>query len=267
MGEMCRVRITNKHAMDIASRQAYGQLLSPKHKSHMEIWIEHLPYDWKLEDANTARLATLEVYEDWLDWSESKALSWFGKLSKFERRFRIAGVAYHKIPHAWRQSSSLAHSYRIDKVVLLRLSEVFETDRPRAQQSFFRPWNEIVNATNTILKKLKANKITTKDVDRLRVIESGFEAALSQLAKSLHNLEIGLLWIEGQVASLAHRSNLDGNDNLAAKHSREGGLFRTWIQTFPEIECGAAETKSEYTEGFVDALLDGEGIVEYTYST
>ncbi|CAG5185510.1 uncharacterized protein ALTATR162_LOCUS11326 [Alternaria atra] len=263
--ERNRVGIANEYAMAIASIQTYGQRLSPEKNNRMEMWIERLPYDWQFEDANTAHSATVIVYEDWLDWSKPKALSWLSKLDKFERRFRIAGVAYHEIPYALRHSSTLVHGPKIDKVILVRLSQVFETDRPRSQQSFFRPWNEIFNVVNGILTRLKANKTTPKNVDRLRILESGFEVVLSQLPKPLCNLEAALLWVEEQVANLTERSELDGSVNLAAKHSREGGLFRIWIQTFLEIEYGMVESKSDYTEGFVDAVLRDEGIVEDAY--
>jgi hypothetical protein len=149
--ELGRVRVANEYATIIASRQAYGQLLSPGQRSRMELWVERLPYDWHFEDANTACLIAVTVYKDWLDWSESKAFSWLDKLTKFERRFRIAGVAYHKIPYALRHASTVTNSYRINPVILVRLSQIFETDRPRAQQSFFRPWIEISNAAKEVL--------------------------------------------------------------------------------------------------------------------
>ncbi|CAN9456888.1 unnamed protein product [Alternaria alternata] len=263
--ELGRVRVANKYATIITSRQAYGQLLSPGQRSRMELWVERLPYDWHFEDANTACLIAVTVYKDWLDWSESKAFSWLDKLTKFERRFRIAGVAYHKIPYALRHASTVTNSYRINPVILVRLSQIFETDRPRAQQSFFHPWIEISNAAKEVLGKLIANKNNPEDIDRLRILESGSEVALSLLANSLPNLESALAWVEEQVADVADRSDIDGSDNLAAKHSREGGLFRRWIQTFPEIELGTVQSQSEFTEGFVDAVSGDEDIVEYRY--
>ena len=263
--ELGRVRVANEYATIIASRQAYGQLLSPGQRSRMELWVERLPYDWHFEDANTACLIAVTVYKDWLDWSESKAFSWLDKLTKFERRFRIAGVAYHKIPYALRHASTVTNSYRINPVILVRLSQIFETDRPRAQQSFFRPWIEISNAAKEVLGKLIANKNEPEDIDRLRILESGSEVTLSLLVNSLSNLESALAWVEEYVADLADRSDIDGSDNLAAKHSREGGLFRRWIQTFPEIELGTVQSQSEFTEGFVDAVSGDEDIVEYRY--
>ncbi|KAL1794336.1 hypothetical protein ACET3X_007757 [Alternaria dauci] len=263
--ELGRVKIANKYATDMGSKQTYGRLLSPENKIRMDLWVERLPYDWQLEDANTARLAGVKVYGDWLDWLESKAFSWLEKLSTFERHFRIAGVAYHKIPYALRHSSTLVNGYQIDNVILLRMSQIFETSCPRSQQSFFRPWTEIFNTANEVLKELKMNKNKPEDVHRLRSLESGLEITLSQLAKPLRILENALVWVEEQVAHLTRRSNLDGSDNLAAKHSREGGLFRIWIQSFPEIEWGSVELKSNFTESFVVAVLEDGEIMDYTY--
>ncbi|KAH8634467.1 hypothetical protein IG631_09867 [Alternaria alternata] len=159
----------------------------------------------------------------------------------------------------------VANNYRINPVILVRLSQIFETNRPRAQQSFFCPWIEISNAAKEVLGKLIANKNGPEDIDRLRILESGSEVALSLLANSLPNLESALAWVEEYVADPADRSDIDGSDNLAAKHSREGGLFRRWIQTFPEVELGTVQSQSEFTEGFVDAVSGDEDIVEYRY--
>jgi hypothetical protein len=265
INEMARVRNANKDAMDSASRQIYGQSLSLEQKSRIEMWIERMPYHWQLEDAKTARLATAAIYDDWLDWSGTSAFSLLYRLDKFERRFRIAGVAYHKIPYTLRHSPTLPYHARINNVVLARLSQVFETGLSRSQQSFFRPWNEIFDAVNGILKELVANKMTPKDIDRLRKLESGFEVALSRLANPLQLIETALFWVEAQVANLTVRSELDGSDNLAAKHSREGGLFRIWIQTFFEIEYEMVDSGTAYTEGFVDAVLGDIGVVEDAY--
>jgi hypothetical protein len=52
-------------------------------------------------------------------------------------------------------------------------------------------------------------------------------------------------------------SDQDGSANLLVRHSREGGLFRRWIQTFLEVEHGVVWDKSEYTEDFVDKVVSG----------
>jgi hypothetical protein len=65
--ELGRIRVANKYATIIASRQAYGQLFSPEQRSRMELWVERLPYDWHFKDANTACLIAVTVYKDWLD--------------------------------------------------------------------------------------------------------------------------------------------------------------------------------------------------------
>jgi len=87
------------------------------------------------------------------------------------------------------------------------------------------------------------------------------------LAKPLRNLEAGLVWVEEQVAKLAERSDLDGTEALAAKHSREGNIFRMWIQTFLEIEHGVVKSKSAYTEAFVVGVVEDEEIAKDPYWT
>jgi hypothetical protein len=251
--------------MAFPSKQVYGQRLSPQQNNRIDTWLEPIPYDWQLEDANTARLVTITVYEDWLDWSKARALSWLAKLDRRERRFRVAGIAYHKVPHTLRHSTT--HFSSIEWTVLLRLSQMFETSRARSQQSFFHPWNEIFDAANEVLEKVRGAKETAPDIDGLRILESGCEVTLSQLPKPLRNLEAALLWAEEQVAKLVDRSDLDGAETLAAKHSREGSMFRMWIQTFLEVEHRVVKSKSAYTEAFVDGMMGGEEIARDPYWT
>ncbi|KAI4614056.1 hypothetical protein J4E80_006746 [Alternaria sp. BMP 0032] len=254
--------------MAISSKQTYGQLLSRSQKKRIVTWINDLPYDWQLDSANTALLAPAAVYEDWLDWAKPRALSWLARLDKYERRFRIAGVAYHKVPYALRRSIATCSSKAVEQTVCSRLSQIFEIGRPRSEEPFFHPWDEIFDAAYAVLQKWVISRGTApENVDQLRVLEAECELTLSQLAKPLRNLEAGLVWVEEQVAKLAERSDLDGTEALAAKHSREGNIFRMWVQTFLEIEHGVVKSKSAYTEAFVDGVVEDEGIAKDPYWT
>ena len=145
---------------------------------------------------------------------------------------------------------------------------MFEIGRPRSEEPFFHPWDEIFDAAYAVLQKWVLSRGTApENVDQLRVLEAECELTLSQLAKPLRNLEAGLLWVEEQVAKLAKRSDLDGTDLLAAKHSREGNIFRMWVQTFLEIEHGVVKSKPAYTEAFVDGAVEDEKIAKDPYWT
>jgi hypothetical protein len=80
--ELDHVRVTNKHAMDMASKCTYGHLCSEHRKDSVEIWIECMPYDWKLDNAGTARPASIVIYTDWLNWQRCNARSWLYKLDR-----------------------------------------------------------------------------------------------------------------------------------------------------------------------------------------
>lgn len=254
--------------MAISSKNTYGQLLSRSRKKRIDSWIDNLPYDWQLDSANTAPLAPAAIYEDWLDWAKPRALSWLARLDKYERRFRVAGVAYHKVSYALRRSTTTCSSKTVEQTVCSRLSQMFEIGRPRSEEPFFHPWNEIFDAAYGVLQKWVLSRGTApENVDQLRELEAECELTLSQLAKPLRNLEAGLVWVEEQVAKLAERSDLDRIESLAAKHSREGNMFRMWIHTFLEIEHGVVKSKSTYAEAFVDGVVKDEEIAKDPYWT
>ncbi|CAO2654002.1 Nn.00g107350.m01.CDS01 [Neocucurbitaria sp. VM-36] len=236
--------------------ESYGSLQMPEKKARVEMWINDLPYDWGLEDAFTARDATLEVYEDWLDWSTYSARSWLDKLDEYEQRFRIAGLKYHKIPHSLRHPVTLRHGARVNQYVMVRLSQIFETDRSRTREPFFVPWFDINNTTVEILNTIKLYCRGSMDVDFLKASNQKFDVSYAKLTKVGRILHEGIIWLEDAVARVAERSKQDGSDMLAIEYSREGSLFRRWMQTFPEVECGLVASKSKFIQDSADSLLE-----------
>jgi hypothetical protein len=246
--ELSHITITNRKAMAVAPKQTYDHMQSPEQKNRIDMWVERLPYHWQLEDAATARLFTVTVYMDRLHWERLDALSWVARLNEFERRYRVIGIDDHKIPYSVRHSETLLNGSKIGKPIIVRLSQVFETGRPRDQQAFFKQWMEIFNVATDVMGKIDECESTTKTMDELHslCLESGI--AFRKLWKQLNNLEIVLEWAQGAVSDLSGRSHLDGVEPLEAKHSREGSLFRRWIQTFPEIQYELVKSKHEYME-------------------
>jgi hypothetical protein len=222
----------------------------------IDLWLSNTAHHTQLDDAATAMAVTTTIYKDWLDWGAANAMIWLQKLDKFERRFRIASLKYHQTPYQIRHSSSLLHGARIKQVVLNRLSTVLETDRSRNQQSFFVPWFEISNAAVDILEDMKYYEPLPDDIEFRRTVLRKFELSLYKLPKSCRALQDVLQWLEDAVEAVSERSDLDGSEALAAKYSREGGLFRRWIQTLPEVGSLPMESKSRYMEWYVDRVLD-----------
>ncbi|KAF2823155.1 hypothetical protein CC86DRAFT_396597 [Ophiobolus disseminans] len=209
-----------------------------------------------MEAVAAAKPITATLYRDWLHWSKHAALTWLVRLDKVERRFRIASLSYHQTPYALRHSATLLHGSRIDQVVLNRLSDILESDRSRTQQTFFSPWYEIKNVAADILKDLDYYEPIPDDLDFLRTVHRKFELSLIKLPEALHTLVEGLKWLEATIWEVAERSDLDGSEALASKHSREGGLFRRWMLSLPELDPEFVESKSEYIEWYVDRLLE-----------
>jgi hypothetical protein len=166
-------------------------------------------------------------------------------------------VQYHKISHSLRHSGTLPHGHRIEQRTIERLAQILETDRSHDDQTFFAPWIDVYNGATKVLDDIDACDIATKTIDQLRTLEEESSVALSKLSKPMRNLEDGLLWLEESVTMLDERSDEDESGSLLVRHSREGGLFRNWIQTFLEVEHGIVGNKSEYTEDFVDNVVCG----------
>lgn len=234
----------------------FGNFCSPEKKDRIGTWINRLACQEEMQDVVAAMPATADLYKDWLHWCKHAALTWLGRLDKLERRFPIASFHYHSTPYALRHSNTLLHGSKIDQAVLNRMSDILETDRLRTQQTFFVPWYEIRDVAVDILKDLNNYEPITDDPDFLRIVHCKFELSLLKAPKALRTLVEGLEWIEGIVAEVADRFELDGSEALASKFSREGSLFRRWMLTLPEFHDDFVESKSKYIEWYVERLFE-----------
>jgi hypothetical protein len=241
----------------------FGSLCSTSQKTHIDAWFNALPPAAELEDAATPRAMTSELYKDWLDWRKHTALSWLQRLDKLERYFRKAALAYHKVPYHARHST-INGDVKLIPIVLRRLSEILETDRPRIQQSYFTSWFEIKSVVAGIVEDLKYHQPLTDDIGTLCLMELKFDLCLAKIPKLYHTATNGLQWLRDAVRDVSQRANIDSSDALAQKYSREGGLFRSWMLTLPEMANGNMEERAEYIEGYVNELLE-VGVEKDTY--
>ncbi|KAH9861455.1 hypothetical protein J1614_011201 [Plenodomus biglobosus] len=236
---------------------AYGHLFPPDKKRRIEVWLDKQPCDWEPGSACSTNEATLVIYIDWLHWSISDALLWLEKLDRCERRFRAAGLAYHAIPYQLRHSTFMLPGSHIDQLVLTRLSNILETDTPRRLQTFFMPWMEIYKAAVQVVDHNKTFQLVfINNIDHMRSAVTDAELKLSKLVTTYRSLNAGLEWLEKAVMELSQRSRMDAREALTAKFSREGSLFRRWIQTFLEVEKGLVDSKASYTEEYVEGVLE-----------
>ncbi|KNG46359.1 hypothetical protein TW65_86997 [Stemphylium lycopersici] len=257
-----RFMAANNHAVGVLSIRTFGRFMSREQKERIDRWVGCMPHHGQLEDAKTAQSASIAILQDWLNWSRPKALAFLQKLDMLERRFRITGIRYHKTEFALRHSETLLHGSRTDQFKLLRLSQIFETDRPRRQQLYFAQWYEIFDGVADILQEIARNEAAAQTTEELRLGLANIEIALYKLFKPLRNLDENLAWVENTVAGLVGRSYLQDSEMLALKHSREGGLFRRWAQTLPEVEHGSVEFKTKYIEDLVAQELEEDKVGE-----
>jgi hypothetical protein len=218
-------------------------------------WRDNVPHFNDLYDASAAPTMTVDLYQDWLQWTKKNAIIWLRILDKHERVFRKAALNYHKIPYPLRHYVQVRRGRSINKLTIDRLAAILETNLPRSRQAFFVPWFEIKNAVADILNDFGYYQPLADDVDFLRSIDHKFEQALAKLPKSLRTLLGSLKWLKGAVEAVKQYADTDGGELLAQKYSREGSLFRRWMGTLPEMEEGVAGNRSRLADWYADRLL------------
>ncbi|KAJ4374893.1 hypothetical protein N0V83_001971 [Neocucurbitaria cava] len=237
--------------------QEYGRYHMPDKRDRMNRWIDNIAYDSELEPASIARRATLGVFEDWLHWSGYNARQWLRTLDECEQRFRAAGLVYHQIPYHLRRPIAVPapNGFPLDQLPLVRLSQIFETDQSRTKEVFFRPWFQVYDLAIESINTADAHTHGSKSREFLKGINKRFNESCIRLTRPLNILNEGLVWLEDAVAQVHGRSDLGGSEMLASEFSREGSLFRRWMQTFREVELGLVGSKSAFIKGYADTLL------------
>jgi hypothetical protein len=245
----------------------FGGLCSANRKPHINAWLNAMPPKAEMEDVAASRALTSELYKDWLDWSMHTALTWLQKLDKLERYLRKSAVRYHKTPYKARHAK-IHNNRKLDSMMLRRLSDILETNQPREQQSFFTPWFHIQMAVADILDELKDSEPMTDDISTLRQMERKFQLSLARMPLLYHTATEDLAWLRGAVRDVSQRAGIEDNDSLFKKYSRQGGLFRRWMLTLPEVANGRlgerAEDRANYIEWYVKELLES-GVENDTY--
>ncbi|KAH3962624.1 hypothetical protein HBH51_173630 [Parastagonospora nodorum] len=227
-------------------------------------WQKNVPPPDELMDAFVAPTMDTKLYKDWLHWAEHTAMNWLHRLDKLERLFRQAALIYHKIPYDLRHSSIIQNGHKISSALLKRLSEIFETDRLRSKQTYFTPWIAIFDTATEVLDDLNNHQPLPDEIDSLRTLHHKFELAFDNLNKPCQVAWVALRWLQGTVADVNKRAELDGTETLAASFSREGGLFRRWISTLPEADGKHVQSRLTYIEWYAQTLLK-EGVVKDDY--
>ncbi|OAL00908.1 hypothetical protein IQ06DRAFT_134693 [Phaeosphaeriaceae sp. SRC1lsM3a] len=234
----------------------YGSLGAIVQRRRIEVWLDAVPDGDQLVDAAVPADMTVDLYADWLVWAGSTALHYLDNLDKLERQFRKAALAYHKIPYQTRHSSTLLSGAKASPVTLKILSQIFESDESRSRLRFFKPFYAIKDAAVDVIFELRRRESTPLDIDKLRYSERKCEKALEPLSQLIFELLKNLKWLREIVNEIRGRAGTDGKEALAQKHSREGGLFRLWMLSLPEVEFGLDGIQWTYVDWYAERLLE-----------
>ncbi len=230
-------------------------------QAKVEGWLRDVPIDGTLRNASIAATPTVDGYIDRLSWSATNAHKWLERLEAWELRYRIAGLKYHKVPAPLRHATIVSNGSKIELEVLTRLAEVFNPSRHRDQQAFFLPWVYISDVATDIIQLVavteEQQQTQPQTVMQLSAQHAGYEMILDSLWSKRDDVERALCCLEGMVERMAERSDGEekGKERLTERHSREGTLFRQWIQNFGEIEY--VKNVPEWIEKYVHDVLKG----------
>ncbi|KAJ4290535.1 hypothetical protein N0V90_010752 [Kalmusia sp. IMI 367209] len=185
------------------------------------------------------------IYHDWFNWADFAVQTLLDELDIYEMEYRRLGLKYHGIPHNERHSSSLltsasfhralranAETTRANPSVLRSLETIFETDCPRTQQSFFLNWRtayqEIAEMKNLCASAPHTDRVLTL-AHRMKIMEKRF-MAVNRLAD---RIKAQLKSVKRSVDAVRAKSK--ASSDLAAPFSKEGSLYRRWVNTFEEV--------------------------------
>jgi hypothetical protein len=223
-------------------------------KDHINAWLDAIPKNnGFLETESSFEDDAALAAKDLLDCQKNLTMEWLQKLDKLEVEFRETALKYHKIPHDIRHTSTLLDG--LNPMVVDRVSEIFETNHPRFQEGFFGHWFQIKKAMAYILRSMKYYEQVDDDEDLIRSLELKHEQYLDKMPALYEKVTISMIRLHDTVVKLAQRTDINGGEALAQKHSREGGLFRLWISTLPELDHLQNYMRSEYVEFYAAELL------------
>jgi hypothetical protein len=136
-----------------------------------------------------------------------------------------------------RITATQSKSISVNRIVLKRLSEIFETNRQRSSQQFFDTWHRFSTAIELIQEKIR-NAEENTDRAELEKICGYCEAGLRRARRILFEIQTGTRAVEIMLKEiLARLEQMQMEDKVAdlgEKYGVEGSLFRCWISSFPE---------------------------------
>ncbi|KAF2251902.1 hypothetical protein BU26DRAFT_561693 [Trematosphaeria pertusa] len=246
-----------------AETNGTGALLSADKSSKIEKWLDAFPPSpLDFEEAYTEREATLAHYHDWHDMHQHDALHILHKLDAYERRYRALGFTYHTVPHALRHSPTLQGCRAIGPGVLHRLGGVFEPATPQSEQPFFLAWRTCASLAAKVIAEAR-EFLDAADIPALEAVHRRCGYLLRVAERELKAIRGAMRAVRDMVEEVAGR--IDPAAHPAADLSQafgvEGGLFRRWIWTFPEVQGKAPLASRVEFEAIAQDMIT-KGVME-----
>lgn len=185
------------------------------------------------------------------EWTKSRALSLASLMDNLEYRYRTAGLLYHKIPYQYRRSLEFDKN---STHCTIRLSSLFETSLPRAEQPFFHLWFEIGNLLTLIVSSGSYDWRHGNLVHEASFNHNS-EYLLHHLINKFSVLDVRMGHIERIVRSAQRLVGTTFRADLLGPWSKEGILFRDWVHSFLGTE-GSQESRDTHINLYIRCLLE-----------
>ncbi|KAF2714308.1 hypothetical protein K504DRAFT_445330 [Pleomassaria siparia CBS 279.74] len=207
----------------------------------MTKWLNDLPqHPLQFYEPTLAPRIDSVLYQEWLAWAEHAARRLLYYLDKCDWQHRAIGLKYHSLPYPLRHSSTHATGAPINRVLLSRLSQIFETNRPTSQDPLFIPWFRILAAVNHIVSQTQL-ALSIRNVHTLRSIHQLVDHSLSCASEDLLEIAGHISTVSDMVGQLREQRKqaMDGPllELLKDEFSCEGNAMRRWIWTFNEVQA------------------------------
>lgn len=210
--------------------------LHPKHTMvknyQVEKWVSNLPASWTEFEPHCKAMprSASQIHEN-MSMCCERALELLSRLDDHEHRYRTIGLEYHRIP------SNIRHRMKRNSAhTSFRLEQIFETDKPWAEQPFFSDWFTIYSIAENIFNDVQlcsqsqslaflkdAYKLLNKNLQRAEETGEGVGMQVVSLGLLVDTLKTT------QTQCGAEDADLD------CQWTTEGALLRRWVGSF--VEC------------------------------
>ncbi|KAF2438452.1 hypothetical protein P171DRAFT_491121 [Karstenula rhodostoma CBS 690.94] len=230
---------------------------------HIFKWMSTLPSDLtQFVESEDPPEMTADIYKDYLNWASNVVERLEKELDLHETKYRRLGLKYHETPLYLRDPTTTPADPRvrglppgdirmcsaataiipINPAILVSLDAIFNSDRPRATQSFFTNWRTVQNGF--------ANIRTLLNIDyhhferhQLQALLSSVQHDMNIASKLLARISTQLEGVGQNLREVVARRRMAEGAKLTDAFGVEGSAFRRWVSLFPEVAGGEVEVE------------------------